>query len=485
MLDIHLKHAGPDPMQYTIVNSGCLWALAPAPAISSREELGRTIKGGIRHWMEFGAKMQASSEAEPVDTLRGMDLLKRAEELAERVECLSMEEYLERGDWRDTFELGQVEGWFSAGAYNQPLGLFERLSIMQSKHNKSNETTRSTRTTVTIPLELLERIVKNVQDDQRVLAKFCLVSRTALELAGPLLYREMSISPFGRNSTHQGEQASYRLFAPNRMVKYLEKTEALKIDTHEAGWCRAQTLSVPKLFTLTLTPSPAITSDGLYAISSMDPDHHNLSHHCKLLDTLRPKRLIIRNANVLDIRIREGTPPELLEEVEELIFISTFEVSPAPPAPTAPWNRTRLPRFIKLRKFTWIFWTNNNYDALDTWKLTSKDQRRKGKTSILSKSLEHLGSTIINLFDPLNTEITIVNLGCLRGLESPKCDPRDVGPRAEISIEAALGRMCPATFSGAWIVRERIRFLTMNEYLNREDWKEDKIFHQEEVRGWI
>ncbi|WWC86954.1 uncharacterized protein L201_001835 [Kwoniella dendrophila CBS 6074] len=151
----------------------------------------------------------------------------------------------------------------------------------------------------------------------------------------------------------------------------------------------------------------------------------------------------------------------------------------------------------KLKKFTWIFWTKNEF--YEKWKLTPEDDRCKRRNSILYRSMFHLASVLFGLKDTV--DITIVNSGCLQELEWRILSPMELQIQTKIGIGRGLGFAARRQYIAQRLpdvprseaekrdqVRaksrsEDIQCRTMIEYLNSIHWQD--VFEKDEVKHWI
>ncbi|WWC67901.1 uncharacterized protein I206_101819 [Kwoniella pini CBS 10737] len=235
---------------------------------------------------------------------------------------------------------------------------------------------------------------------------------------------------------------------------------------------------MPKLITLTITPS--------YLGRTMQLCRGKRGYrHCELLEAITPRRLIIRNADVLRFGLPETVPPKIFEDVEELIFISPTEIPNGAGIP-------QLPKMAKLKRFTRIFWTDK---PSDDWRSTPYNDRRWKILSVAYRTVRNLASAISSLRN--GVQVLIVNSGPLQELCRDSDPGKSLREQTEEHIRTSLAFQAwgiyiqPGTRDSredvlrakAKFISDNIKYLTMEQYLNQGDWQD--FLTSKEVDGWI
>ncbi|OCF76914.1 hypothetical protein I204_02623 [Kwoniella mangroviensis CBS 8886] len=197
-----------------------------------------------------------------------------------------------------------------------------------------------------LPIEIFSLVFTYLLDtDGSSLARCCRVSHSFFDVAAPVLYQRVIVSP-------DPARDSRRDFAPDRITangkektstrkkKLLKNAQVVTIDFHHATWCGNKSFKYPKLHTLVL----------------------NLA---KCLD---PKKLVLVNACFTNISgDMLGVPFKLLKDAEQLTFIATLTpIHPSMMSGGFPRDQS------KLKKVVWIFhaptparrWSPGNQDIL-------------------------------------------------------------------------------------------------------------------------
>nr|XP_019008503.1 uncharacterized protein I206_07062 [Kwoniella pini CBS 10737]OCF47284.1 hypothetical protein I206_07062 [Kwoniella pini CBS 10737] len=342
-----------------------------------------------------------------------------------------------------------------------------------------------------LPLELISLILTHLYEvDRASLATACQVSKAMFQVAAPILYRQIHVSPLIWRDSRNDHSPDR--FTPTgkektntRKKKILKNAEIVIIDSHHATWCGNKSFKYPNLKTLVLN----LTVNGFGPVL-----HGNdiLEKQCSLVKCLQPKKLVLFGMTLTSITTYEmfGVPPKIFENIEQLTLVAPME----PIKPRSIWGGfSDMP---KLKKLVWIFHT-----AHPALKWSSGSQALLGEGGAPKKTdLNALGHFLREVSD---IPTYVVNSGSLH----PNYVGKVAGSKVEIKgnvvdyLENLMseGEIGP-WFSSGWKegisdtekqekkekFRKRfdnIRFISMKEYLENHDWTGEIL--PDEAKLWI
>ncbi|WWC86914.1 uncharacterized protein L201_001793 [Kwoniella dendrophila CBS 6074] len=327
-----------------------------------------------------------------------------------------------------------------------------------------------------LPVDILSLVFSILQaTDRHSLTTCCRVSHSFFDIAGPILYRHISVSPNNLLDSRKG--FSPDKFTSNgkeksntRKKKLLKTAEVVIMDDHHASWCGNKSFKYPKLDTLVL----------FLCVNGLGPVLHSndiLEKQCSLVKCLNPRKLVLQNCTLNNIQGEMlGIPYKIFQTVEQITYITGLSQV----KPNSSWGG--LPKENKLKKIVWIF-----DPSLPTMRWKPGEIGifgRENRDSTLDfMALMPLSGFLRNLND-LNPipPVYIVNSGWLdhkyqlkegiiqqgyrRGMhlnQNTKQWEQDTDPE-DIQKEQADEQKSLQIFNS-------ITFLTMKEYLNNHDWK--------------
>ncbi|WVQ98018.1 hypothetical protein IAU59_005138 [Kwoniella sp. CBS 9459] len=263
------------------------------------------------------------------------------------------------------------------------------------------------------------------------------VSRAMCDIAAPILYTRIRISPDRALDSRQDH--SLERLAPKRQsavakgkpspktrkAKLVANARVIHIEAHPHTWCTGKELpSFPKLQTLVLTlaQTPELSlfhTTYQYNMSS------SAAVSCKFIDSLRPRKLVLRNADLRTLQTKPSDlllPPNICRKLEELtIYFSSQAKNNLASQPLANiWDlymssEPYQPR--KTRKITCVFHTGAPEEF---WDLTYTDNQTRKKALGLRPSfvedISHFGFGRLVMTCPPDATVTYVNTGSI----SPK-----------------------------------------------------------------
>ncbi|WWC86952.1 uncharacterized protein L201_001833 [Kwoniella dendrophila CBS 6074] len=371
----------------------------------------------------------------------------------------------------------------------------------------------SHRTLDFIPPQVIFNIIENLQYDSQTLLQCCLVSHTFYSVAVPILYRKIIVSlPSNRPALKQ-------LFSTNINKRYdklhsistlssdwTKEVEILQLDYHEETCCiDEQVLRLPKLHTLIVNPNNIRVKKEISGVLCHCQDNQSTIRTCNILEQIpMPKKLVIKNTNVigidyiLSLEIRGD-----FSNIQEIVVI-------CPSNTCKDYFRVRSwLDFLNLKRFTLIFWTNENtYEDIDgKWKLGSRSRSKSTSKPILTRRgypiiFDELARNIYDDDGYNNTDksaevsITIVNSDSIDqsifgwrsaplGVQQATKDSLDLAiiERSSERAHAGLGRLTEEKRKEVRELCDRIQYISMEDYLRKEN--NSTIFSSKELDYWF
>ncbi|WWC59301.1 uncharacterized protein I303_101852 [Kwoniella dejecticola CBS 10117] len=172
---------------------------------------------------------------------------------------------------------------------------------------EDHPTTRTTPTLKTLPLEILALAISFLDQDPSTLATLCRVSSQFLEIAGSVLYREIYISPTGKNSLFDAQQiADHEDPSPHadtRKARLLRNAKIVHIDTHPPNWCKNQIGFHPQKINILDLSCPfseiMVSTPHICQLADDEDNEDDEGSKSCIVTRYQPKKVILRNVHFL------------------------------------------------------------------------------------------------------------------------------------------------------------------------------------------
>ncbi|WWD00576.1 hypothetical protein V866_007511 [Kwoniella sp. B9012] len=273
--------------------------------------------------------------------------------------------------------------------------------------------------------EIILRILQNISE-RSTLASCCQVSRMVYDIASPLLWRNLRLTPWSDRRDPGGERelSDYREDhgklnnRTRRVSKMKNGVKKFTLEYHSVDWCgidRPTRLHLPNLQTLELV----LKDRHAFHFGKTSRTSSLNSNDCRLLKSIKPKTIIIRNCVLTKLRLDTPSMPSgLWEECQTLILFC----SPKQRITSSTYSRwNKSVEMNHLKRVYWIF--DPMIDAPTSWD-PSIDEHVQFDESVVTSGLGlfHSSSDSVNceltLLDPLESsetdvEIHFINSGCI------------------------------------------------------------------------
>ncbi|WVQ69246.1 uncharacterized protein L199_007463 [Kwoniella botswanensis] len=275
-----------------------------------------------------------------------------------------------------------------------------------------------------LPNEIILRILQNITH-RPTLASCCQISKMVYDIASPLLWENLRLTPWSdrRDSSGERELSDYRkdhgkLNNRTRSVSKMRNgVKKLTLEYHSVDWCgidRPTRLNLPNLHTLELVLKDRHT----FHFGWPSRTSSNNSSECRFLKNLKPKTIIIRNCVLSKLRLDTPSMPSgIWEECQILILIC----SPKQHISSTTYSRwNKLVEMRHLKRVCWIF--DPMIDAPTSWDPSIDEHFQFDETvATPGPRLFHSSdsdSMNLTLLDPLRSpetdvEIRFMNSGCI------------------------------------------------------------------------
>ncbi|WWD21477.1 hypothetical protein CI109_105963 [Kwoniella shandongensis] len=331
-----------------------------------------------------------------------------------------------------------------------------------------------------LPPEILTHILSylSLSIEQGTLANCCLVSKELYNIASPLLWYHLRLSPWKTKTDEKGEEVIDETKEKHggmhsRQPSYKRLREMVKVLTvhnHHVKWCRCDlttTLALPNLHTLHLALDPHA--------SYHQWDCDDIPPTCRLLKSLRPKRLVMHNVHTTDpgffdhrashLGLGAFVSPATFSEVEELFLLCD---APLARSDDCDWS----PRFIsmpKLQRICWIYtWTGLRFNVAGA-----------------VRSDPHACALAGTIAEHPDVEVFIVNAGGVNGPRS-ECDEQSMQEEiAWLFAGRIRSQLVRKGYDDEKVQRrmETVNYHSRQAYLDMENWKD--VLDEKEVIMWL
>ncbi|OCF32634.1 hypothetical protein I316_05814 [Kwoniella heveanensis BCC8398] len=375
-----------------------------------------------------------------------------------RLQFLTMKEYLRAYVWEGELSPDEVYKWLATEDQAQPT----KRAKSDTKQSARSSSQPQTANQSSFPREVLNQIFSALFEvDRASLTACCLASRPFFEIAAPIMYRHVVVSPsFVRDSRIDLAPDRYtdtgREKNTTRKKKLLKAAEIVTIDHHHATWCGNKSFKYPKLKTLVLN----MTQNGLGSVLHADDI---LEKQCSYAKGQAPKKLVLKRIHLCRVSSDMlGVPEKLFDTIEELTFICPItDIKPGSMAGDfGPMQKTK--------KLVWIFDTP---DPRTRWTLGTRTMFGRESPGLEPMDLFSFTYLIKNLPD---VPFYIVNAGSIdhKYFNLEKWNERDVRDKFIDMVKDGPLFGCDGENDRAEYTKKlaRINFLTMREYIENHDW---------------
>ncbi|WVQ98029.1 hypothetical protein IAU59_005151 [Kwoniella sp. CBS 9459] len=375
-----------------------------------------------------------------------------------RMQFVTMKEYLQVYDWEGELESDEVERWLKEEEEVPPT---KRSRAKNSKQHPDQTSSGSIAKQLPFPREVLNVVFSVLFDiDRASLPACCLVSRAFFDIAAPVLYRQICVTP----SCRRDSRADYapdkytdtgRERTTTRKKKLLKAAEIVTFEAHHATWCGNKSFKYPKLKTLVLD----MDQNGL---GSVLHSGDILEKQCSYVRGQAPKKLVLKRVHLCRISSDMlGVPEKLFDTIEELTFIcSITDIKPGSMA-------GGFGPMKNLKKVVWIFDTPSPQTR---WTLGTQGVFGRERDIDLRVDLFSFTHLISYLPD---VPFIVVNAGSIDHQYFR------IETWNELEVQDKFINMVKSgsLFGSSEIEKEKyadkfgkIKFLTMREYVGQYDW---------------
>ncbi|WVF69829.1 hypothetical protein IAT40_004608 [Kwoniella sp. CBS 6097] len=339
----------------------------------------------------------------------------------------------------------------------------------------------------TFPNEIFGQIVRHLSGSHSTLYSWCLVSKTFYQMGFPIMSRHLRLSPWktdsgeGRDVLDPNKEKVGRLSgkrktrhdSPSDSLKAPENVRILTLREHPLQWCQQGSivpLVLPRLQTVHLHVEDRCSIERGSQVAFAHLDLGYPPKTCRFLAALLPTNLVFRFSSIRHTgKLPLRSTLKWRTDAEHLYIV-------------APSSNPLLEVIcLEFRLFQWHAPSAKQIHWIFDPSISPTDSASKPRDRLTPAQFSGLGH-LARVFEGI--PITIVNIASV--LRNPATSNNQI---TQAEVERVVEREVYRASNYNWHEQrkkarmETIKFISLREYLDTEDWWE--TFEPDEVERWI